>query len=124
MRPAATNRPRARDGARAGALAVLREHGPVSRTELARHLDLPKSTVAAVVEELLADGSIVETPACPGGSGSGSGRPARSLRLAGIAGVVVGIDFGHRHVRVALADGDCRILGEDAAEVDVDRRAT
>src|SRR5947208_9954777 len=113
MRPAEPVRRRARDGARTGALAVLREHGPVSRAELAERLELPKSTVAAIVDELLADGRIVEAPARPGGSGSGSGRPAKSLRLAGLAGVVVGIDFGHRHVRVAVADGDCHILGEN-----------
>ncbi len=115
-------RAEARDGLRARVLAVVRDR-QVSRADLTRCLGLPKSTLAAVVGELLTDGLLVERPGRPGGSGSGSGRPAHVLAPAAPAGVVTGLDFGHRHVRVALADPAGRVLSEDAVEVDVDQRA-
>jgi predicted NBD/HSP70 family sugar kinase len=116
-------RGRAHDAARAEVLVVLREHGPLSRTELARLVGLPKSTSALVVAELVASGSVVEQAGRPGGTGSGRGRPANLLSLAAVGGLVAGIDFGHRHVAVAVADDRRRVLAEESAAVDVDRRA-
>lgn len=75
-----------------------------------------------MVAELLSSGSVVERSGRPGASGRG--RPANLLSVAGADAVVVGIDFGHRHVRVALGDGTRRILGEELVEVDVDRHAS
>jgi len=117
-------RARTRDDVRRRALAALHERGPQSRTDLADLLGLPKTTTALVVGELLAAGAIVEQPGRPRGAGSGSGRPAGVLVATGPTTPVVGIDIGHRHVRVALTDRDARIVGETSAELDVDREAT
>ena len=43
---------------------------------------------------------------------SGAGQRRKAVRLARAAGIVVGIDFGHRHVTVAIADMAHEILGE------------
>ena len=42
------------------------------------------------------------------------------LRLDAAAGAALGIDFGHRHVRVAVADLSSTVLAERVVELDVD----
>ena len=104
-------------------LGLIREEGPISRSELSRTIGLPRSTTTALVGELLRDGVIAESPARGGGAGSGSGRPATRLSLRKPDGLVAGFDFGHRHVRVAVGTGEGRILAEKSARLDVDREA-
>ena len=64
-----------------------------------------------------------EAPARSGGAGSGSGRPATLLSLRKPDGLVAGFDFGHRHIRVAVATGEGEILAEESTLLDVDREA-
>ena len=104
-------------------LALIRDEGPVSRSELSRVIGLPRSTTTAVVAELLREGLITEAPARGGGAGSGSGRPATLLSLRKPDGLVAGFDFGHRHIRVAVATGEGEILAEETDQLDVDRQA-
>jgi predicted NBD/HSP70 family sugar kinase len=108
---------------RAQLLATIRDEGQLSRSELSRALGLPRSTTTALVAELLRDGVIVERPARSPGAGAGSGRPATRLSLRRPEGLVAGFDFGHRHIRVAVASGEGRVLAEESAQLDVDRRA-
>jgi predicted NBD/HSP70 family sugar kinase len=51
---------------------------------------------------------------------AGRGRPPVLLRLDAAAGSALGIDFGHRHVRVAVADLASTVLEERFLELDVD----
>jgi predicted NBD/HSP70 family sugar kinase len=102
---------------------MIRDDGPVSRSELSRAIGLPRSTTTALVAELLREGLITEAPARSGGAGSGSGRPATLLSLRKPDGLVAGFDFGHRHIRVAVATGDGKILAEESVQLDVDRQA-
>jgi predicted NBD/HSP70 family sugar kinase len=104
-------------------IGVIRDEGPISRSELSRTIGLPRSTTTALVAELLRDGVIAEAPARGGGAGSGSGRPATRLSLRRPDGLVAAFDFGHRHIRVAVATGDGRILAEESTQLDVDREA-
>ena len=104
-------------------VATIRDEGPISRSQLSRAIGLPRSTTTALVAELLRDGLIDEAPARSAGAGSGSGRPATKLSLRRPAGLVAGFDFGHRHIRVAVATSDGRILAEQSLHLDVDRRA-
>jgi predicted NBD/HSP70 family sugar kinase len=101
----------------------IRDEGPISRSELSRTLGLPRSTTTALVGELLRDGVIDESPARGGGAGSGSGRPATRLSLRKPEGLVAGFDFGHRHIRVAVATGSGEILAEESTQLDVDRQS-
>ena len=108
---------------RAHLLRTIRDQAPVSRSELSRVIGLPRSTTTALVAELLREGVICESPGRGGGTGSGSGRPATLLSLRRPDGLVAGFDFGHRHIRVAVATGEGRILAEESIQLDVDRQA-
>jgi predicted NBD/HSP70 family sugar kinase len=108
---------------RAHLLGTIRDQAPVSRSELSRLIGLPRSTTTALVAELLREGVIAEEPGRGGGVGSGSGRPATLLSPRRPDGLVAGFDFGHRHLRVAVATGEGRVLAEESILLDVDRRA-
>ncbi|TMD52770.1 MAG: hypothetical protein E6I85_09770, partial [Chloroflexi bacterium] len=81
---------------------------------------LSRATISTLVAELRIRGLVLEQPAAePVRQG---GRPPVQLALAPSAGNAVGIDFGHSHVRVAVADLAHRILveREEALAVDAD----
>jgi predicted NBD/HSP70 family sugar kinase len=99
----------------------LRRHGTASRSELARLTGLSRTTVATVVSDLQSRGLVVEVGDT---MQSARGRPPVLLRLDASAGSVLGVDFGHSHVRVALADLSSRVLEERFTELDVDGHAT
>jgi predicted NBD/HSP70 family sugar kinase len=99
---------------------MIRDEGPISRSQLSRAIGLPRSTTTALVAELLHEGLIDEAPARSGGAGSGSGRPATLLSLHRPNGLVAGFDFGHRHIRVAVATSEGKILAEESTPLDVD----
>jgi DNA-binding transcriptional ArsR family regulator len=103
-------------------LDALRHRGTASRAELARVTGLSRSTVSSLVGELQHSGLVVEsTRAGNGGSVGGSqGRPPVLLTLDRRAGAVVGIDFGHDDVRVAVAALSRTVLAERVADIDVD----
>jgi predicted NBD/HSP70 family sugar kinase len=96
--------------ARARVLRVLAESGAASRAELARLTALAPSTVSAVVADLQDTGLVIEPADRP--PPAGLGRPPVLVALDRSAGVAVGIDFGKRHVRVALADLSHTVLAE------------
>lgn len=106
---------------RARAVRLLRQHDSLSRGQLASLIEMSKGTTAALVTELLQSGVAVEARGRPGGPGAGRGRPSALLSLGTPPGCLVGVDFGHRHVRVAVADRRLRILAERDAALDVDR---
>ena len=101
---------------------VLRQRGTASRAEIARDTGLSRSTVSSLVGELQDAGLVVENPARTG-DGEGAqqqGRPPVLLALDRRAGAVVGLDFGHDDVHVAVADLSRTVLAERVIEIDVD----
>ncbi|MDX6297948.1 MAG: hypothetical protein QOI51_1805 [Nocardioidaceae bacterium] len=82
---------------------------PVTQADIARATKLAPATVSNIVRELQAVG-FVETTA-------GAGRRGTSVRIARGAGLVLGIDFGHQHVRVAVGDLTGSILAETSSEI-------
>src|SRR5947207_15978172 len=104
-------------------LEALRQ-GPASRADLARVTGLSRTTVSSLVSDLERQGLLGEQPADgpraggqrpggrrPGGprhggrpAGGAAGRPPILVALAARAGAAIGVDFGHRHLRVAVAD--------------------
>jgi predicted NBD/HSP70 family sugar kinase len=88
-------------------VALLQQGGdaPVSQADIARTTGLAPATVSNIVRDLAAAG-LVETIV-------GSGRRGTTVRISRDAGLVVGIDFGHRHVRVALGDLGGQVLDVD-----------
>jgi len=103
---------------------VLRRDGSVSRGDLSRATGLSRTTVTTLVAELQAHGLIEEEIRRSGSSRvAARGRPPALLRLNASAGVAVGIDFGHRHLRVAVADMSSTVLAERRVELDIDQAA-
>src|SRR4051812_17017766 len=109
---------RRRRMSREAVVAVLRANGPTSRAELARQTGLSRPTISSVVAELH-EASLVEEAEAAGGAG----RPAALVRLNRRAGAVLGLDFGKRHLRVAVADLGHVVLAERRDELAFDHEA-
>jgi predicted NBD/HSP70 family sugar kinase len=106
-------------------LDALRRTGSASRADLARLTGLSRSTVSTLVSDLQSTGLVVERESGPGiGSRAPQqGRPPTLLALDRTAGLVLGIDFGHEIVHVAIADLSRTILAERMEAFDVDHSA-
>jgi predicted NBD/HSP70 family sugar kinase len=102
---------------------VVREKVTVSRAEIAILTGLARSTVSTLVSELQQAGLIVEREDVRLESGASGGRPPLMLSLDPGAGSVVGIQFDHNFVRVAIADLSLTLLAEGVVECDVDNDA-
>ena len=102
---------------------ALRDEGLISRAEIARRTGLSRSTVSSLVSELQADGLVIERPEPAAAHGDQGGRPPILLSFDASAGVAVGIDFDHHHVRVAVSDLSSRILAEREQQLDTDHAA-
>src|SRR5919197_996389 len=101
---------------------ALRRSGTATRSELARSTGLSRTTIATLLTDLQARGLVVESEDGEGRPG-GRGRPPALLRLDPSAGAAVGVDFGHTHVRVAVADLSSTLLAERSAPIEVDTDA-
>jgi predicted NBD/HSP70 family sugar kinase/DNA-binding XRE family transcriptional regulator len=95
-------------------LQLLRSQGAMTQAQLARASGLSPATVSSIARELRDEGWLEAV-------GTGGKRSALSLSRA--AGVAVGIDFDHSHVRVAIADLAHSILAEASEPLDVDHEA-
>jgi predicted NBD/HSP70 family sugar kinase len=104
-------------------LEVVREEGTVSRAEIAISTGLARSTVSTLVGELQRAGLVVEREDARVQGQTGSGRPPLMLSMDPGAGAVIGIQFDHDYVRVAIADLSLSILAEGVKESDVDHDA-
>ncbi len=91
-------------------LAALSEHGPGSRVDLGRRTGLSSSAISALTQELLAEGLLDEEP--DPGHERRRGRPAYLLSLRAPEGIVVGVDIGNTHIRVAVAEVRGPVLAE------------
>src|SRR3954471_13095135 len=113
-----------RDANRRRVIEALGQRGVASRADLARATGLSRSTVSSVVADLQRAGLVTERPAADGSaSESGVGRPPVMIALDRSAGAVAGVDFGHSHVAVALADLSHTVIAELWRELDVDHAA-
>jgi predicted NBD/HSP70 family sugar kinase len=103
---------------------ALRTRGAISRADIARQTGLSRSTVSSLVGDLQAAGMVIER-ATDGVAATGSqgGRPPVLVALDRAAGAVVGLDFGHDSLRVAVADLSYAILAESFVELEVDTAA-
>ncbi|MBH5337480.1 ROK family transcriptional regulator [Streptomyces pactum] len=96
---------------------AVRMAGSLTQAEIARSTGLSAATVSNIVRELKDSGTVEVTPTSAGG------RRARSVSLSGDAGIVVGVDFGHTHLRVAVGNLAHQVLAEEAEPLDVDASA-
>lgn len=96
---------------------AVRMAGSLTQAEIARSTGLSAATVSNIVRELKDGGTVEVTPTSAGG------RRARSVSLSGDAGIVIGVDFGHTHLRVAVGNLAHQVLAEEAEPLDVDASA-
>ncbi|WP_184572940.1 ROK family transcriptional regulator [Streptomyces zagrosensis] len=96
---------------------AVRMAGSLTQAEIARTTGLSAATVSNIVRELKDGGTVEVTPTSAGG------RRARSVALSGDAGIVVGVDFGHAHLRVAVGNLAHHVLAEETEPLDVDASA-
>jgi DNA-binding Lrp family transcriptional regulator len=87
-------------------LQAVQFAGEISQAGLARATGLAAATVSNLVRELEQAGLVSVSPVVRGG------RRARAVRLAAPGGLIAGVDFGHRHLSVAVADLSCQVLAQ------------
>ncbi len=96
---------------------AVRLAGSLTQAEIARGTGLSAATVSNIVRELRDNGTVQVTPTSSGG------RRARAVSLSGDAGIMVGVDFGHSHLRVAVGNLAHQVLAEQTEPIDVDASA-
>lgn len=94
------------NGNLAQVVQLIWTEGEISRAQVARRLDLSRSTVSALVQQLIDQGSVIEARV---GRSSG-GRPPVMLRFAHQRYHLVGLDIGMTHVAVLLMDARGAVL--------------
>lgn len=94
-------------------LATVRAHGVLSQAEIARLTGLSPASVSNIVHQLGDRGAVELSPGIRGG------RRAQEVRICSADGLVAGVDFGHRHIRVAVADLRFDVLAERRHACDV-----
>jgi glucokinase-like ROK family protein len=105
--------PRAlREANRARLVDCLRRDGSASQSELARRSGLSRATVFNIVRELERSGVVTLTEA------QARGTRAVTVSLSRRAGLAIGIDIDHRHLRVAVCDLNHVVLGERTMALD------
>ncbi|SFB22192.1 ROK family transcriptional regulator [Cellulomonas marina] len=102
----ATSAPRAGD--LSATLQLLRDGRPRTRAELATLSGQARSTVAMRVDQLLSSGLVAPT----GEAASTGGRPPATFAFNPAARVVLAVDLGATHARVAVTDLAATVLAE------------
>ena len=106
-------------------LGALREQGRTSQADIARSTGLSRTTVSKVVAELKGTGLVDVLAERPSDlRATRGGRPSVHLALRDSSSAVVGIDFGHSHIQVAVGDMAHNVLAERLCDLDVNHRAT
>jgi predicted NBD/HSP70 family sugar kinase len=90
---------------------LLRVSGPLSRADVADKLGLARSSVTAIVRDLIEDGTLIELASGTDGAAR-RGRPRILLSTNPAARRLLGIQIDARHARVVVADATGNILQE------------
>ncbi len=94
---------------------ALRQHGPMSRTDIADEIGYSRSKITSVVNGLTSVGIVREV----GDGVSSGGRRPRVLNFNATFGYVVGIDMGATSMEMALANFKGEILDRQYLQIDV-----
>ena len=98
-------------------LNYVREREPISRAEIARESELPRSTVSAIVEDLTREGLIEEVGA---GESTGGRRPTM-LKLRAAGPIAVGVSITPTCTTVATSDLAGRVIDQHEFLTDPDK---
>lgn len=89
-------------------LAVIRQHGQISRSQIVRLTGLTKSTVSVVTRHLIDQELVLEVPM----PAAGRGRPESQLRIRPEGGLLIGAHIEVGTYRLVLLDLAAHILAE------------
>jgi predicted NBD/HSP70 family sugar kinase len=116
-RPAPGSQASLREANRARVLGVVRQHGPLTQVEIAAASGLSAATVSNMVKELDQAGMVGLSRSIR------NGRRAVLVSLASGGGLVAGVAFGERDVRVAVANSSREILAQQLMPLQADHVA-
>ncbi|WP_343234134.1 ROK family transcriptional regulator [Microbacterium salsuginis] len=105
-----------REANRARVVESLKRHGRLTQIELAGSTGLSPATVSNIVKELTASG-LLHTSFT-----SRSGRRATLVSLARRLGLVAGVHYSSRHLRIAIADTARTIVTQSSLPLPLDHR--
>ncbi|MHB1473569.1 MAG: ROK family transcriptional regulator [Dermatophilaceae bacterium] len=106
-----------REANRARVLSVVREHGAMTQVEIASFSRLSAATVSNMVRELDVAGLVTLSPSIR------HGRRAVLVSLASGGGLLAGIAFGDRDIRVAVASRARKVLDQQRMPLQADHVA-
>lgn len=115
-RPTPGSQTSLREANRARIVDSLKLYGRLTQVELAGVTGLSPATVSNIVKELSGYG-VLHTSA-----GSRSGRRAVEVTLARQLGLVAGLHFSSRHLRVAVADVAHTVVAENSVPIALEQR--
>ena len=116
-RPAPGSQASLREANRERVLGVVRQHGPLTQVEIAAASGLSAATVSNMVKELDQTGMVALSPSIR------NGRRAVLVALASGGGLLAGVAFGERDVRVAIASESSEILAQQLMPLQADHVA-
>ena len=105
-----------REANRARIVESLQRHGHLTQVELAGATGLSAATVSNIVKELSLTGVLSTS------TSTRSGRRAVEVKLARQSGLVAGVHFSARHMRIAISDVDRTIVAEHHAPLAHDHK--
>ncbi|WP_229737982.1 ROK family transcriptional regulator [Isoptericola cucumis] len=106
-----------REANRARIVSAVQQRGSLTQIELAGVTGLSPATVSNIVKELTSAG-VLHTA-----HSTRNGRRALKVTLARNLGLVAGVHFGTRSLRVAVADASMRVLADQHMPLAPDHRA-
>src|SRR5229473_2144662 len=104
-------------------LRIVRAAQPISRIDLARRLEVNRSTVSEIVKPLIASGVLCEA-APQQGPARRLGRPPIGLSLRGDRSLFIGVNIGVRRTQVGAATTDGHLLAEESFDTSSDPDTT
>lgn len=97
-------------------LRTIYHHGPLTRTEVARQLDLTIPTVTTTVKQLLEDGILQENPICE--TEIALGRKATAIDFVATARYMIGIEWGPYGILACVTDLRGKLLWKKQEKVE------
>ncbi|MFD4761773.1 ROK family transcriptional regulator [Streptomyces sp. NPDC058439] len=107
----------------AAVLGELRRSGALSRGELKARVGLSRTTLFAIVSDLLERKAVVEQPAPDPEHPRGRGRPALEIALNARGAELIGIDLQRHRIHVVVANCAHDIVGRYSVPVPADSGA-
>ncbi|NUP03129.1 MAG: ROK family transcriptional regulator [Nonomuraea sp.] len=100
-------------------LSTLRASGALSRAQLTDRTGLSRSTLFAIISDLMERGAVIETEPVAA-EPRGRGRPAALVSLNPAAGLLLGLDLGRGRVRLAVANAAHQVVATASASLPED----